>query len=176
MSNKGRNKIWIFLGICLLSGCMRVNMSESDSQNTGANEEQSEIRLSLVCNGPGVNTTYEATGDKIVRIIQTITISDSEIGVAENTDRKKAEEALEKSAKSMHSSLDGIDISIKDTEKAFEVTTVYDLEKADLKQLEKEGLLQGGDETSSFVSFQKTRDRLNDKACPLGLSLSREKD
>jgi len=76
----------------------------------------------------------------------------------------------------MHSSLDGIDISIKDTEKAFEVTTVYDLEKADLKQLEKEGLLQGGDETSSFVSFQKTRDRLNDKACPLGLSLSREKD
>lgn len=145
-----------------------------EQQDGNSDSSSEELLLSLECLGRQSSTTYQARGDKIIKIIQNVFMSDDSIGVKSGTDRKKAVEALRRSAENLHSSLKGIKVRITDKDNGFDVSTEYDLEKADLKQLEEEGLLQGGDETSSYVSFQKTRDRLNDKACPEGVSLSRE--
>ncbi len=171
---KGRKLPLLLIALLGTAGCARVNMDQDQPSEDQPASEQELQNLSLECVARDLSTTYKARGDRILKIIQNVHMTDAEIGLKSGADRKKAAEALKDSAEKLHKALTGIHISVKDTNDGFDVITEYDLETADLKQLEEDGLLQGGSEKSTYVSFQRTRDRLNDKACPGGLRISKE--
>lgn len=164
------------------SGCMTVSDLErmtsekaAEPEMSSDDEQNSQTQaITLECRGPAITTVYTAEDDRIVKIVQDIFMSDEEVGVQKGHDRKEAAEAIQKSAQGLHKSLNGIQVEVKDTGEGFNVITSYDLNKASLKDLTEEGLLQGSDEEDQFVSFSKTRSRLNDRACPEGLRIGKE--
>ena len=166
------------------SGCMTVSDLErmtsedatgTDTQVSVNDEQNSELQtISLECRGPAITTVYTAEDDRIVKIVQDIFMSDEEVSLQKGHDRGEAAKAIQKSAEKLHKSLNGIQVKVKDTGKGFNVITSYDLNIASLKDLTEEGLLQGSDEQDQYVSFSKTRSRLNDRACPEGLRIGKE--
>lgn len=168
---KTRSKyLYLFLCPLLFASCA----AEADPAEKKPEEVQEPAEFVLTCKQKQGSTIYRAAGDEVTEVEQTIVVKDSEVGLKENADRKKAAEALKKTSEDLYDDLKGIEVEVTDQKDGFEIRTTYDLKTASIDSLVQAGILHSGEKDSRYVSFTKTKSGLNDLACPEGLSLKKE--
>lgn len=107
--------------------------------------------------GMKIETKIEAKDDKVFKITQTSNMDIEKAGY----DEEQAED-LGKQIASQYKSFKGLTYSYEVKKYVFSETLVYDLEMADLKELQVAGFISYNDEKISYVGLKETKKQYED--------------
>ena len=148
-----------------LCGCTRVGQGRESKQEAPEVMLQDDTIKVLTCTINHNKMIYNANGDQITTITQTIEVPKEELGLPEGVKMEDATEVITKSVTKKYEHMDGVNVHVKvDSEKAI-VTLTINLPEADLDKLVEAGILDKGEMQNKYVSLKKTEETMKAHGC-----------